>query len=846
MSDVTFTIDGCEVTAPAGTMLVDAAKLAGITIPVFCYEPKIGPPVGACRMCLVEIEGMPKLQTGCSTPVKDGMVVYTKADKVKQGQNAVVEFILANHPLDCPVCDKGGECPLQDNAMGWGAGVSRFTEPKRHFVKPIELSPLIAIDRERCILCYKCVRFSQEVSEDYQLTFMGRGDNTFVGTFDDSPYLAPFSGNIIELCPVGALTSIPYRFKARPWEVERVASLCTLCPSQCNVEFTVRDDRVVRVLSRDNRKVDGGWLCDKGRFGYQSIDAQERLTVPLVRVEGELVEVSWDEALERIAAGLSAAGSRSAATVGGETTNEEGYLIQRLFRDALNSPHIDSRRAGPLDVQAARLLNNPKLSVSNAQVETADVVFVVGADPVNQMPTIDLRIRKARRRNGAQIAVAASQPTGLDSVAQQRLSYAPGGAEAVLLAVTKAIVEVGARPVQPIDAELVCDYLQQVSLDELCHLADVEIESVEALAKLLMGADRLVIVWPERLASGPRGHAALRALANLALTVGLDAHGDAGLLEVPDGTNSRGLRDVGCLPNLLPGLTDSTEVGMHASEIAAACASGDLKALYLLHCDPLRELPDRELWQRALANSEFTVCHTEFLSEGLMRHADVVLPAEAYAEKEGTLTHPDGRVQRLRPAVGRPGEVRMEWQLLVELSNRLGLLTQYVTLDQVQVATAAAVPFYDGLTLDEIGGEGVRWQERPMASSASGSPSCIEPDRMLPDGPGHPKLPAVRFETVPLLWASPTTERSPALNFMRQMQAAQMAPELAAALGVGADDTVEIVLSGRTVRAPVVLRRMAHPGTVYLAEGALDQPANLIANGPQVVEVHKAREAVVS
>ena len=255
-------------------MLVDGAKRGDVEIPYFCYEPKLGKPVGACRMCLVEIEGIPKLQTACSTPVKDGMVVHTTSDRVKEAQEAVVEFLLVNHPLDCPVCDKGGECPLQDISYGWGGGQSRFIEPKRHFKKPLELSPLVAIDRERCILCYRCVRFSQEIAEDYQLVFLERGDHTYVGTHDGRPYVGPFSGNIIELCPVGALTSTAYRFRARPWDIEGAGTVCTLCPSQCNVELTVRDDsKVLRVLDRQNKEVDDGWLCDKGRFGYQAVHA---------------------------------------------------------------------------------------------------------------------------------------------------------------------------------------------------------------------------------------------------------------------------------------------------------------------------------------------------------------------------------------------------------------------------------------------------------------------------------------------------------------------------------------------------------------------------------------------
>src|SRR5579884_3087014 len=328
---IQLTIDGREVQATEGEMLVDAAKHADVEIPYFCYEPKLGQPVGACRMCLVEIEGIPKLQTSCSTPVRDGMVVNTQVQRVKDAQNSVVEFLLVNHPLDCPVCDKGGECPLQDITFGWGKGRSRVIEPKRHFVKPLALSPLVAIDRERCILCYRCVRFSQEIAEDYQLIFAERGAHTFVSTHDGHPYVAPFSGNIIELCPVGALTSQPYRFRARPWDIESAGGICTLCPSQCNLQFTVRDEKVMRVLARDpgHPEVDDGWLCDKGRFAYQAIHVDERITQPLARDGGELRPVSWERALE-VAAGLGRHRGHVAALVGGQATNEEGFLLQRL------------------------------------------------------------------------------------------------------------------------------------------------------------------------------------------------------------------------------------------------------------------------------------------------------------------------------------------------------------------------------------------------------------------------------------------------------------------------------------------------------------------------------------
>src|SRR2546430_4500888 len=330
-------------------MLVDAAKLGDVEVPYFCYEAKLGQPVGACRMCLVEIEGMPKLQTSCSTPIKDGMVVTTTSDQVKQAQNAVVEFLLVNHPLDCPVCDKGGECPLQDISFGWGAGRSRFIEPKRHFKKPIELSPLVAIDRERCILCYRCVRFSQEVAEDYQLVFLERADHTYVGTHGGHPYVGPFSGNIVELCPGGALTSTAYRFRARPWDIEGSGSVCTLCPSQCNVELTVRDDKkVLRVLARDNVEVDDGWLCDKGRFGYQAFHAGERVLEPMIREGGGLRPVPWERAMAEAVHGLDRADEGTAAIVGGEAPHEEGLLLQVPLREGPWSPPPGSRDAAPV------------------------------------------------------------------------------------------------------------------------------------------------------------------------------------------------------------------------------------------------------------------------------------------------------------------------------------------------------------------------------------------------------------------------------------------------------------------------------------------------------------------
>jgi NADH-quinone oxidoreductase subunit G len=661
---ITFTIDGLEVRAPENAMLVDAAKHGDVEIPVFCYEPKLGNPVGACRMCLVEIEGIPKLQTGCSTPVKDGMVVHTQTDRVKTAQQSVVEFLLINHPLDCPVCDKGGECPLQDITFGWGPGHSRFIEPKRHFVKPLELSPTIAIDRERCILCYRCARFSQEISEDNQLVLLERGAHSYISTFDGHPYVAPFSGNIVELCPVGALTSRPYRFRARPWDIEDAGSVCTLCPSQCNVTLTVRDDRVLRVLARQNDEVDDGWLCDAGRFAYPALGGDERITEPLIRDGGELRAVSWERALGEAAAGLARAGERAGAIAGGQTSNEEGFLLARLFREGLGSPHLDSRRAGTLPLELHRALADPGLQAKVSDLEFAHAVLVLDADPIEDMPILDLRLRKGVRRHGLRL----------------------------------------------LEAEA-ADLLDGGRVGEL-------------VAQMRDAGEEVVILWGERLTAGPDGAAAARALLELTQTLSLADVSGAGLLEIPAGANGRGLREAGVLPNAGPGLSElDAESGHDARAIAEALADGELAALYLFQTDPLQDLPDRELWERALERASTVIAHTTFMTEGLLEHANVVFPAEAYAEKEGTIVHPDGRLQRLRPAVGRVGEFgssRAGWQVLADLASRLDLDLGALTGSIASQQLFDTIPFYEGLTLEEIGGRGVRWQERDAAHAVPG------------------------------------------------------------------------------------------------------------------------------
>ena len=803
---ITFEIDGREVRAEEGAMLVDAAKHGDVEIPFFCYEPKLGQPVGACRMCLVEIEGIPKLQTSCSTPVRDGMVVNTTSDRVKHAQNAVVEFLLVNHPLDCPVCDKGGECPLQDISFGWGGGRSRFIEPKRHFKKPIELSPLIAIDRERCILCYRCVRFSQEVAEDYQLVFLERGDHTFVGTHDGHPYVAPFSGNIIELCPVGALTSRAYRFRARPWDIEDSGTVCTLCPSQCNVKLTIRDDaKVMRVLARDNEDVDDGWLCDKGRFAYQAFSSDERITEPMVRDGGYLRPVSWERALSTAAAALTKSGPVTAAHVGGSATNEEGFLVQHLLREALGSPHVTAG-AAPSGAHA-RTLARLDLSARVSDIDHAGAILVLDTELVDEAPILDLRVRKAVRRNRARLVVASSRPSTLDPNAAASLRFAPGGAEAALGALASALGSPRAG---------------SISLDELAQRAGASrgvsagrpqsdgvyavaaappaamtpADAVRAAADVLRGAGDVVVIWGERVSSGERGGQAVEALLAVADALSLPGGEESGLIAIPEGTNGRGLREVGCSPAHGPGLADAAETGDPES------ADGALL------------LVDAELPEAALERAASVIAFARFGSEALDAQADVVFPAEIYAEKEGTVTHPDGRLQRVRQALGHAGEVRAGWLVLSELCERTGAGLGVQSSSQVTALIAETVPLYAGLTLDAIGGLGARWQERDGAGALAPEELSSEP---LAEPPPQGADQGLRVTRVPTLWTGAEIEHSPSLRFLSVDGRAELSVEDARELGVASGDEVELSSGGERVTAIAAVRTGVPKGSVFVS-----------------------------
>jgi len=495
---VTLTIDGREVSVPPGTSVLHAAEQLGIEIPTFCYSKKMAP-LGACRMCLVAIERVKGFPPACATPVAPGMVVRTVSPDVVQTQQGILEFLLINHPLDCPICDKGGECPLQNLTFKYGPGKSRYREEKRHFVKPIPIGPQIMLDRERCIVCQLCVRFMEDVADDPQIVLLSRGGKTEVNVFPGKPFDSPFAGNTMELCPVGALTSRKYRFKARPWDLEHAPSICPTCALGCNVTLDVRRNALLRLMSRENPSVDDGWLCDRGRFGtLDRLQQGDRITRPLVRKQGQLVEASWEDALRVAAEGLSRPrGSGVAALASVRVTNEELYLLGRVFRTLLKSPHVAAHGASPNSTAA---LGGGRI----ADLDTADAIVLIGADPIARQPVLDLRIKKQVRRRSVPLVILADEPTGLDYLSRAK---APLKAQDATQTLKRLIARLEAAPSetgqtgtheQPALPERLARAVVE-SVQGLAANVTIAIDPLEDVVAILRSAKTAVVLYDERI-----------------------------------------------------------------------------------------------------------------------------------------------------------------------------------------------------------------------------------------------------------------------------------------------------------------------------------------------------------
>ncbi|MFQ6015827.1 MAG: NADH-quinone oxidoreductase subunit NuoG [Anaerolineae bacterium] len=757
---VHLTIDGREVSVPEGTVIVEAAKEVGIEIPVFCYHPRLKP-IGACRMCLVEVgtprrgrdgqieldeEGkpviamMPKLQTGCTMPVSEGMVVRTRSQAVVEARRAILEFLLTSHPLDCPICDKGGECPLQDATFAYGPTSSRFhLEEKYHFEKPINLSPLIVFDQERCIFCFRCVRFCHEIAAHHVLNFMERGRGMQLSTFSNPPLGTRYSGNTIDICPVGALTSNAFRFKARSWELDNVPTVCPYCSCGCNIILGTRREGIKRITAGENEAVNEVWICDKGRFGHHFVESGERLTTPLVKKRGKLVPTSWDEVLSLVVKQLGKLAKERPESIGGigstRCTNEGNYLFQKFLRAALGTNNVDHRLDWRGDYETT-LLPWGVATNSLSAIERAGAILILGGDPSEEQPIVELRVKKAVTQKGAKLVVAHPLETELAGMADLWLQYRPGTEVALLNGLMKAIVARGWQDEQFIEANtegyaVLKENLKAYPLERVVKITGVSQKALRQAAEAIAQADGLAILCGERVFQNGRGQVILRALVNLALLTGNIGPERGGLYPLLADNNSQGARDMGLLPHLYPGyqkVSDEavrqrlaelwgTELpstpGLHVNGMFEGARRSEVKALYVMGADPVAHCPDSELVRGALSKLEFLVVQDLFLTETALM-ADVVLPATTFAEQDGTFTNLERRVQVVRRGIRPKGESKPDWWIMTEIAKRLtkgagGARWDYTHPAEIMAEIGQAAPIYAGLTYSALGTEGRQW-----------------------------------------------------------------------------------------------------------------------------------------
>jgi NADH-quinone oxidoreductase subunit G len=771
---VSVTIDGFQITVPKGTLIIRAAEQLGIQIPRFCDHPLLDP-IGACRQCLVQVEGQPKPPASCTTVCTEGMVVRTQLTSpvAEKAQRGMMELLLVNHPLDCPMCDKGGECPLQNQAMSTGQGETRFDGAKRKFPKPIALSAQVLLDRERCIQCARCTRFADQVAGDPLIELIDRGPREQVGVAEGVPFDSYFSGNTVQICPVGALTGASYRFRARPFDLVSSPSVCEHCAAGCRQRTDHRRGAVTRRLAGNDPEVNEEWNCDKGRWAFTYATQPDRLAVPLVRdASGVLQPASWPEAIATAARGLAAARGRAGVLPGGRLTVEDAYAYAKFARVALATNDIDMR-SRPHSAEELQFIGDRvagRVSVTYASLSAAPAVLLTGLDPEDECPIVFLRLRKAARAGKTTVySMAALASHGLDKMSGVLLPTAPGAEAAALTA-----------------------------------LGSADVPAAHALRE--PGA---VILAGERLAEVP---GALSAAAWLADQTG------ARLAWIPRRAGERGAIEAGALPTLLPGgrrIGDSAaaaevarawgvgslpaDPGFAASEILAAAASGDLEALLIGGVDP-EDLPDPAAAMAAIESARFVVSLEQRVS-AVTDRADVVLPVAAVAEKSGTFVNWEGRAGSFTEALAVPA-VRSDLHVLAaiadEMDVHLGLPDGRAALRELNALSAHA----SRLSAGGPGGSSPRANTAAASTTAQPASAMQSPSTM--PGPGRALLATWHN----LLDAGRMQDGEPNLAGTARAAVARMSASTAAEAGTADGGKVTVATRRGEITVPVEIADM--------------------------------------
>ena len=715
---ITITLDGVEVSGHPGMTILDLARESGVHIPTLCHDPHLIP-YGACRVCLVENEQNGALLASCVAPISPGMVINTRSEKVMESRRTIIKMMLASHPDNCMVCDKGNRCQLRQVATELGIGWVDFHRIP-HPAEIQDLNPFIERDLSKCILCAKCIRACDELVVEGAIDYLDRGFPSKPATLGDTSLElsdCTFCGTCVNLCPTGALQE---KVKTNHGSTTKVVStVCGFCGCGCNIDLEVSGNLVVRARPSEGDTPNGATLCVRGSYGFDYINSPQRLTQPLVKIDDEFQPASWEEALSAVAGNLgeikSTNGPDSLAVFGSsKCTNEENYLLQKFAREVLGTPNLDN--GGSVYNSASRIGLGESLGFAAStnpigDIEQSEVILLIGDDPEVSAPQIGYAIKRAVRHKGARLLVINSRDTGLASFAQQYLVPKVGTETSLINGIMKAIVDQGIWRKSFVTEKVAgfdefSELLKGYALEQVEQITGVASQEMQDAARLFAQANSAVIVYGSGITRQSNGDQAVAALANLVLLTGNVGKAGAGIFAIQEENNGLGAADMGCLPDLLPGYQLVTNgAGLTLSGMMEQAKAGKIKGMYIVGENPVASMSD---FGKILASLDFLVVQDLFLTD-TAKLANVVLPAAGFAEKDGTFTNFERRVQRVRKAVDPPGESLPDWQIILKLAEATGNSMQYSSPQEIMDEIAAKVPLYPGINYDDIIPGGIFW-----------------------------------------------------------------------------------------------------------------------------------------
>ena len=817
----TVKINGKEITIDDGTLILDAAKTAGFDIPTMCFHARLSK-LASCRVCLVEIVGQKKLQPSCVTPVMHGMEVLTESPVVKSARSSMIELLLANHPLDCPVCDKGGECELQDITFKFGPRQSPFGDNKRRFnEEDYILSPVIVQNANRCIQCKRCVRICAETVGVGVLGSIERGAKTGETSFVREYLDCDHCGNCIEVCPVGSLMSRSYRYKSRPWDLKGVDTVCVYCGTGCQLTVQARKDEVVRVISKPEEGINNETLCARGRYGYSFINSIDRLLVPMVRMGNTLEPTTWEDAVRAVRNGLSEAinkGKKIGGIASSRLSNEELYLFQKLMRGVLKTNNIDSgSRWDTAAVKTyAEIMELSKGGLSIYDALNTDTLLILGFGISDENPVTDYIIRRISGNKKMNIIMASPRGMKLDNSAVLSIRHNPGTEGVIIGGILKLIYDKNINSLKNLGGK---DYLKDLSKEKVSDITKTAWQDIEAASGYIMASNTITVAVGSDVLRVPSRIEFLRMLIEALRILGKDVK----LFPLFDRSNQRGALEMGVHPDILPGYNFIDGDGLGADGIIDAASRGEVGALYLAGEDILSDFPDGVFAREALRQTKFLVVQDIFMTESA-KMANVVLPGVTFVEKDGTFTNQEGRVQRLRRLFEPHGDAKADWEIMSAIGESIDPSFNYRSASEIFDEIKKSLPLYSGITFENLDGNGAL-VKGPVSSSQSSGKWAVSIN--LKRESADPEYPFTLITGNHLYHSGRLSLKADTLYEILHEAIVEMCGEDARKLGVSKGDKVKVKGKRHEATLTVRVNEGSMKGVIFIPENFTDVPVNM-------------------